>query len=378
MKKLLIVVLLLSSPVFTQTRTTQTTPTNSAASSDDVTPTYVIGDVKEIDAARAWLKLSTSSGEFTVQLAATTKYLRLTPGETNIEQAEAISAADVNVGDRLMARGRVVAAQKTVPARAVIVMKKEDLARKREREREEWRRRGISGRITAINAQAKEVTLMVHAREGESTVGLSIPDNVTQRRYLPGTVKFADAQPSTFSDLKVGDVVHALGERSADGKRYTPEEVVSGTFRMVGGRVTGVDASTGEVTISDIQTKRPVRITVTPDSLLRRIQPENASTLLTRRAAGGRDAPDRTGGRDVQEVVERLPAISMTDLKTGDMILVSSTAGPDPSRVTAIILAAGAEVVFRPTQKPAQQAGRNPPSPSLGLPTGLFDGVIVP
>lgn len=170
-------------------------------------------------------------------------------------------------------------------------------------------------------------------------------------------------------------------------------EVVSGAFRMVGGRVTEVDAAKGEVTIRDLQTNRLVRVTVTPDSLLRRIQPENAPALLGRRpgaggagGAGGGGGGQNAGGqparaaagRDVQEVVEQLPAIPVTDLKAGDMVLVSSTAGPDPTRATAIILAAGAEVVFRAAQRPAQQAGRTPPSPSLGLPTGLFDGVVVP
>ncbi|HYO62427.1 MAG TPA: hypothetical protein VER08_02105 [Pyrinomonadaceae bacterium] len=392
---LLMVVLFLPPTVFDQTPNAQTRPASAAAASasGDVTPTYVVGDVKEIDAARAWLKLSTGAGEFTVQLAAATRYVRLTPGETNIEKGEAITAADVNVGDRVMARGRVAAEQKSVPARVLIVMKKEELARKTERERAEWRRRGISGRITAVNAQAKEVTLSVRSREGESAVVLSIPDGVTQRRYTPRTVKFSDAQPSTFAELKVGDVVHALGERSADGTRYTPVEVVSGAFRMVGGRVTEVDAAKGEVTIRDLQTNRLVRVTVTPDSLLRRIQPENAPALLGRRpgaggagGAGGGGGGQNAGGqparaaagRDVQEVVEQLPAIPVTDLKAGDMVLVSSTAGPDPTRATAIILAAGAEVVFRAAQRPAQQAGRTPPSPSLGLPTGLFDGVVVP
>jgi hypothetical protein len=375
MRNLLTVVLFLSCPLFSRAAAAQTPPANSPAG--DVTATYVVGDVKEIDAARAWLKLSTAAGEFVVQLTAATKYVRLTPGETSIEKGKAITAADVSLGDRVMARGRVAAEQKTVPARVVVVMKKEDLALKRE----EWLRRGISGRVTAVNASAREVTLAVRSREGENALTLSIPDGARQRRYAPDTVKFSAAPPSSFAELKVGDVVHALGERSADGTRYMAEEAVSGAFRMVGGRVTGVDAAKGEVTVSDLQTNRPVKITITPDSLLRRIQPDNAPTLLARRPAGGQNAaepPGRAARRDVQEIVERLPTISLTELKVGDTILASSTAGPDPSRATAIILAAGAEVVIRPAQRPAQQAGRNPPGPSLGLPAGLFDGVIVP
>ncbi len=53
------------------------------------------------------------------------------------------------------------------------------------------------------------------------------------------------------------------------------------------------------------------------------------------------------GGPDMQEMLERLPVITVAELKPGDMIIVSSTTGADPSRVTAITLVAGVDALLQ-------------------------------
>jgi hypothetical protein len=42
-------------------------------------------------------------------------------------------------------------------------------------------------------------------------------------------------------------------------------------------------------------------------------------------------------------MLDRLPPIPVTDLKAGDAIMVSTTMGSDPTKVTAIMLLAGVE-----------------------------------
>ena len=53
----------------------------------------------------------------------------------------------------------------------------------------------------------------------------------------------------------------------------------------------------------------------------------------------------RMGGRggDFSQMVERMPAFSLSELKPGDAIIVASSVGPDPNRITAITLLAGVE-----------------------------------
>jgi hypothetical protein len=42
-------------------------------------------------------------------------------------------------------------------------------------------------------------------------------------------------------------------------------------------------------------------------------------------------------------MLERMPAFNISELKPGDAVIVASTAGADPGRVTAITLLAGVE-----------------------------------
>lgn len=335
------------------------------AADGEATATYVMGEIRSVDTAAGQLTVRAGGADFTVSLSPQTKYLRLAPGEESLSKAQPITLAEVGVGDRVLARGQVSQEQRLVPARQVIVMSKAALAEKQQRDAAEWRRRGIVGRVAAIDAAAKEFTLTTGTAAGEQRVTVAAKGTVVYRRYLPDTVRFTDAAPSSFEQLAVGDQVRALGDRSADGSRFTAEEIVSGSFRVVNGVVTAVDAAAGEVTINDIATRAPLVVRLTRYSLIRRLSPEVIAMIKG-------DAP---AGADAKALVEQLPAIGVADLKVGDTIRVSSTAGADPSRLTAIAVAAGIEPLLAPSQgKRAVNVGGG----SLGLSGGALDGIGLP
>ena len=74
-------------------------------------------------------------------------------------------------------------------------------------------------------------------------------------------------------------------------------------------------------------------------------------------------------------MLDRLPAITIADLKVGDAIAVSSIPGQEPNRVSAIKLLAGVEAFLNaPAMKMPQGPGR--PAPSINIP-GL-DGIGSP
>ncbi len=85
------------------------------------------------------------------------------------------------------------------------------------------------------------------------------------------------------------------------------------------------------------------------------------------------------GGVDFQEIVERLPPLTVAELKPGDTIIVSSTTGDEPSRVTAIALVAGVDALLNMMQQRtggrmggADRSGGGPgPSPSIDFGIGL-------
>jgi hypothetical protein len=375
-----------------------------------ITANGAIGEVKVIDTAGHQLIVKTDAGSLvTVALGDKTVYMRLAPGEKTLTNATKVTFADVGEGDRVWARGKVADDRKSVPAVALIVMNKVDIARKQEAERAEWKRRGILGIITAVKPETKEITISSRSLMGQQSVNIPVTDKVEMRRYAPDSIKFADAKPAEFAELKVGDQLRALGERSADGLSFTPEKVVTGSFRNVAGIVAAVDAATGEVKINDLQTKQPLTIVVKQDAVLRRFpaagemggmismmgrgqgasggQPQagNRPNVGQGGPPAGGGGPGSGGGRmggggmNVQDMLERLPTISIADVKVGDTIIVSSTKGADPTRLTAISIISGADTLLNmmAARQPAA-AGQTAPNPSAGLGSGIQFGIGLP
>ena len=155
----------------------------------------------------------------TVLIDEKTSYLRIPPGETDLKKAVKIELKDVSVGDRVLARSRVGEDQKPGPATSIIVMSKGDLAKKQETEKQEWQKRGLAGTITAIDPAAKEVTLNARVGRESKAVVVEASEKAQFRRYSQDSVRFSDAKPSGFGDLKVGDQMRVLGEKNADSTR---------------------------------------------------------------------------------------------------------------------------------------------------------------
>jgi hypothetical protein len=332
----------------------------------------------------------------TATLNDATQYLRVAPGETNLANATKITFTDLAEGDRVMALGKVADDKKSVPTRAVVVMTKADLAKKHEEERAEWRRRGILGIVSALNPASKEITISSRSLAGMQSVIIPVTDKVELRRYAPDSIKFGDAKVSTFAELQVGDQLRALGERAPDGTRFTPEKVVSGAFRTVAGTVTAVDPATGEVKITELEKKQLLTIVVKQDAVLRKF-PEGGGMMMrpsggapaggppqggSGAPGGGPGAGPRAGGGgfNIQDMLERLPTVTIADIKTGEMIIVSSTKGADPTRLTAISLLSGAEPLLTMLAARQQQpAAGQAPNPAGGLGnSGIQFGIGLP
>src|SRR6201988_3080512 len=262
----------------------------SLAQTDDpnIAAKYAIGEIKTIDASGKQLTIKTDAGSMvTVSLTDKTTYKKLAPGEKSLTNASDVTFADLAEGDRVMARGTVADDHKSVPAVQVIVMKKGDLAKKQEAERAEWRRRGILGVITALKPDSKEITISNRTMAGTQSVVIPVSDKTEMRRYAPDSIKFGDAKPSSFDELKVGDQLRALGDRTEDPLRFSPQKVVTGSFRTVGGVVTSVDPATGEIKIKELEKKIPLTIVIKHDAVLRRFPSEMGMMGGMGRPGGG-------------------------------------------------------------------------------------------
>jgi hypothetical protein len=339
----------------------------------------VIGEVTSIDAANKQIKLKGDDGTaYTIDLNDSTSFLRVAPGEKDLKKATKIAFTDLMVGDRALALQKDSAA----PARAVVIMTKGDLAQEHDRERADWQKRGITGVVTALDSANKQVTATTRGRESKTlTIDVSA---ASFRRYSPDSIKFADAKPSSFADLQVGDTVRALGDKNEDGTQLKAQAVVSGAFETIAGTVDSVDTAANQVHLTNLQTKKPVVVRIIPDSLMRRLDPTVAAMLARRLrpdsaagsatvAAGGRPAgaageqgesgapggfrggaggPGGPGGGgrfgggaggDLQQILEKMPQLSLSDLKKGDAVIVSSSKAAGDAPITAFSFVAGVE-----------------------------------
>ena len=401
---------------------TQPSSTGAQGAADpSITSSRVIGEVKAIDAAAKKMTVKTDAGSMvTVLLSDATSYMRLPPGETTLAKATKITFADIGEGDRVLGSGKVADDHKSVSPRTLVVMSKADIAKKQEKERLEWRQRGILGVISTLKPDTKEVTISTRTAMGSQPVIIPISDNLDLRRYAPDSIKFSDARPSKFAELKVGDQVRALGDKSTDGTHFAAEKVVTGSFQTVAGTVTAVDTAAGEIKINNLQTKQPLTIVIKSDSVLRKFPAEMGMMMMGGRGpgtggpggqgaagSGGQGAPGqgappgnrpaqgaggapggagagqgggmRAGGPNIQDMLDRLPTISAADVKAGDTIIVSSTKGADPSRLTAITLVTGAETLLAMwAPRPQPGAGQTAPNPAAGLGSGISFGIGLP
>src|SRR5215216_6501931 len=254
----------------------------------NITAKHAIGEIKTIDAAAKQLTIKTDAGSMvTVSLSDKTTYKKLAPGEQTLTNATDVAVTDLAEGDRVMARGTVSEDRKSVPASMVVVMTKGDLAKKADAERAEWRRRGILGVITALKPDTKEITITHRTMAGNQSVVIPVTDKTEMRRYAPDSIKFTDAKPGNFSELKVGDQLRALGDRTEDPLRFNPEKVVTGSFKTVGGVVTAIDAATGEIKINELEKKTPLTIIIKQDAVLRRFPAEMGMMGGMGRGSGG-------------------------------------------------------------------------------------------
>ncbi len=403
-------VLVLISTTAALAQTSQTPAAAGQTPDSAITQNGALGEVKVIDVAAKQMIIKTDAGSLvTVVLSDATSYMRVAPGETTLANATKIAFGDVGEGDRIFARGTVSADRKSVPARVVIVMNKIDIAKKQELERADWKKRGLLGVVTALKPETKEITVSSRTLAGQQSIVIPVTDKVEMRRYAPDSIKFADARTAKFEELKVGDQVRALGDRNPEGTQFTAEKVVTGTFRNAAGVVTAIDAATGEIKINDMQTKQPLTIVVKQDAVLRRFPSQAEMGGMMAMMGGGRPggpagaAPGgppsggsqtpggpggpagpgggiRTGGggMNMQDMLERLPTIATADVKVGDTIIVSSTQGADPARLTAISLISGADTLLNLLAARQQQPGpRAAPNPSAGL-GGVQFGIGLP
>ncbi len=342
------------------------------------------------------ITLTTNAGtEINVLVQDSTRLIKTAPGQKDLKGATPIQLPDVQVGDRVLARGTPSDDGKSVLASSVIVMKKTDIADKQIHDREDWQKRGVGGLVKTVDPTTGTITISTTSAGVSKALEVHTSKDTVVRRYSPDSVKFDDAKPGTIDQIKPGDQLRARGNRSPDGNEVTAEGIVSGTFRNIAGTVISVDSSKNTVSISDLLTKKPVVVQVTADSQMRKLPAFVAMRMAMRlkgvnpdavsgaapagsapqNAAGGA-APGGgswgpsgggarpSGGGDFQQMLAHMPDVKLADLQKGDAVILVATQGSDSSAPSAITLLSGVEPLL--TASPAAASVLSPWSLSTG------------
>lgn len=332
----------------------------------------VLGTVESASGNTVVVKTDAGASE-SVTVAGTARILRTAPGEKTLAGATKITVADISAGDRVL----MVVGGDPPAASIVVVNKKSDLDARQEQEQADWQKRGVGGIAKAVDAGAGTVTVA----SGTRTLTIHTTPSTVVRRYAPDSVKFSDAQTSTLAAIQPGDQVTARGDKSADGSEVTAEEIVSGSFRNIAGMVVSTDASAGTFVVKDLMTKKTVTIKTTPDSDMRKLDPQVAQMIAMRlkggasQAGGGNGAGEHRGpggeavaangqpgmhgaagngnGGGLARMLQHSAEIHVSDLHKGDAVIIVAASG-SPDTATAIHLVTGVEPMLQASARGSQ------------------------
>ncbi|MEO6965362.1 MAG: hypothetical protein ABI076_05625 [Acidobacteriaceae bacterium] len=346
------------------------------AATQQTGPTRVVGAITAINGKSLTVKPD-SAAPTTVTVSDTAHILRSAPGAKTVASATPIHLTDLVVGDRVLMAVRPAPDGSGPMATVIIAMTQADVTKQHLAEEEDWQRRGVGGIAKAVDPATGAVTI---ANNLNRTLTIHTTPKTVIRRYTPGSIQFADAKLATLNQIMPGDQVRALGNHSADGSEVEADEIVAGTFRNIAGNVLSTDPAANTITVRDLSTKKPVVVQINAESELHKLPAPGAQMLAARfgsavsqrgqtgegaRGSGqghGRARPatgsPQNGGEshgmgagqaertlNVSQILQRAPAIHISDLHRGDDVMIVGQGAPGSSIIAATLLA-GVEPIF--------------------------------
>jgi Cu/Ag efflux protein CusF len=366
-------------------------PTAATAQDAAAKPVTFLGTVQTLSGNTLTVK-NDAGATMQVTVEDNARLLRIEPGQKTLAGASPFSLTDLQTGDRVMARGSAGADGKSLDASMLVAIKGADIAQQQEKDREDWQKRGAGGLVKAVDPAAGTVTISSGAG-GTRTLIIHASPTTVIRRYAPGSVRFDQAVKGSLDQIKPGDQLRARGSKNDDGTTLEAEEIVSGSFRNLAGPIVAVNAAASTITVNDTATKKPVVISVTPDSEVKKLDPAVAQRLAARMSGGGARRPDgsaapaaggppsaasagpapgapggdrpgggQSGGQgggpgrggDIQQLLARSPSVALKDLAKGNMVIVVATEGQAPDTATAITVVAGVEPMLQASTSGSQ------------------------
>jgi hypothetical protein len=358
---------------------------------------HVLGAVTAVDPATHSITVveDKTKTSFTIQLADAKSFLKVEPGAKDLTGAQRITPEDLQVGDRVDARGKKGDPPTTLVARGLVLMSARDLQKAHQEQAAAWQK-ATAGTVSGLDPASGKITVNARTPEGPKPIVVETLKTTEFSRYSPDSPK--TPAPSQLASIQVGDQLRVIGDKSDDGATIKAQRVYTGAFRTLSATVTSIAPDGKSLMIKDLTTKKPIMVSLNDDSTVHKL-PANMAIMLARRfnpsyrppdgaaASGGATPPAGAGGDaanpnrqrpaggsdfhgggqngpgggpggpgggggmrsgDISQMLERLPKVALTDLKPGDALVVSGVAlGADNSKLLATNLIAGVEPILQ-------------------------------
>jgi hypothetical protein len=351
---------------------------------------HVLGTISAADPSAHTITVKDDkSGVETVVVVADTKtLLKVPPGAKDLKTAVRITSDQLQAGDRVDVRGFKAPDDSTkIAARSVVLMSGRDLEAAHAAQAAEWQH-STAGIVSTVDSASGKISIRERTPEGPKEVALVTSPQTEFLRCSPESP--SRPAPSTLNQIQPGDQVRVIGDSAADNSTLSAKKIYSGAFRTLNGTVVSVSPDGKLLSIKDLATKKPVSIQLNDASSIHKLPSEMAAMLarrINRTASAGAGAPSaeatpppaegaaerpaggmRGGGQgsgawrgnrngDISQMIERLPKIDISDLKTGDAIVVSGAAASGVnSQLIATQVIAGVEPILQ--SAPAWQSGQ--------------------
>jgi hypothetical protein len=358
--------------------------------------TKALGTVKSVS-GNIIVLTPDAGADISVSIADNARILRTQPGQTDLKSATPISFPDLHVGDRLLARGQS-GDNGAIVASTIIVISKGDIAQRQQKDQAEWRR-GIGGIVKSVDSAAGTVTIVNSMLASGKPIVVHVTQQTQILRYATNSVEFENARPGTLDQINSGDQLRARGTKNDDGTEFNAQAILSGSFRQIAATVISTDPSSKSVSLMDLTTKKPITVRVGSDTDLHKLEitqaqrlaffvkggmpgqsgaatsgdppsnagaPANAASASwsgrgrggsngqpreqvsadgTRSGSNGTSGAWRSGGTpDLQQILSRAPAVTISVLNKGDAVILLE--GSVDGQPLAIRMYAGVEPIL--------------------------------
>ncbi len=269
------------------------------------------GKVESIDATAHTfsIKTQTPTGlkDVTVETAANTGFRRYANDSIRFSDAKPSAVADIHVGDNLRVLGERSEDGRSIKAEEIV----------------SGSFRNIAGTIISIDAAKGE--MRVNNLENKKPLTVKIAADTTLKKLPPEMA----AMMARMRQNTAGATPGAVGAR--------PGGAPAGSSAGAGMAA----AAAGKPNQAAAPGERPAWTHGGPGGA--GAHGAGAGGAGPGWAGAGGMGPGAGGHRDFQQMMERVPVITLAELKPGDAVIISSSSGADPGTVLAITLIAGVE-----------------------------------